>query len=79
MVGVLPEFNITYHWNAASMTAGQKMGLAFHTTTDPYQFAAAFMVAGLREALDDDAGFGWGPRAILSAPARPTLTHSTAT
>jgi hypothetical protein len=65
VAGVLPEFNITYHWDAASMTAGQKMGLAFHTATDPYQFAAAFLVGGLHEALDDDTGFGWGAEGYL--------------
>jgi len=42
------------------MTAGQKMKLAFRSSTDPVAFAAAFVVAGYREALDDDPGFGWG-------------------
>jgi len=60
-VGVVPAFNTSYRWNAASMTAGQKMGLALRSMTDPFQFAAAFLVAGYHEALDDDPGFGWGP------------------
>ena len=51
VVGILPEFDITYHWDAAAMTAGQKMRLAFRSTTDPHQFAAAFLVAGYHEAL----------------------------
>ncbi len=29
--------------------------------TQPTRRFAAFLVAGLHEALDDDAGFGWGP------------------
>ncbi|MGA2754077.1 MAG: hypothetical protein ABSE53_09920 [Terracidiphilus sp.] len=61
IVGVVPAFNTSYRWNAASMTAGQKMGLALRSMTDPFQFAAAFLVAGYHEALDDDPGFGWGP------------------
>jgi predicted small secreted protein len=65
IVGVLPEFNITYHWDAAPMTAGQKMGLALRSTTDPYQFAAAYVVAGYREARNEDPGFGWGPDGLM--------------
>lgn len=60
VVGVVPQFNTTYHWNAASMSPSQKMGLALRSMTDPFQFAAAFLVAGYHEALDEDTGFGWG-------------------
>ena len=59
-VGILPAFNVSYRSDAVSMTAGQKMKLAFRSSTDPVAFAAAFVVAGYREALDDDPGFGWG-------------------
>ena len=59
-VGVVPAFNVSYRADAVSMTAGQKMKLAFHSQVDPVAFAAAFVVAGYREALDDDPGFGWG-------------------
>ncbi len=60
VVGVLPQFNISYRSDAASMTAGQKMKLALRSSTDPVAFAAAFVVAGYHEARDDDKGFGWG-------------------
>jgi hypothetical protein len=59
--GILPSFNVTYLSNAASMTAGQKIGLAFRSSVDPYAFGLAFFVAGISEAKDDDTGFGWGP------------------
>jgi hypothetical protein len=59
--GILPSFNVTYLSNAASMSAGQKIGLAFRSSVDPYAFGLAFIVAGLSEAKDDDTGFGWGP------------------
>jgi hypothetical protein len=36
------------------------MSLAFRSSVDPFTFAAAFLVAGYHEALDDDTGFGWG-------------------
>jgi len=61
VVGVVPTFNVTYHSDAASMSAGQKLELAFRSSVDPFTFAAGFMVAGYHEALDDDTGFGWGP------------------
>jgi hypothetical protein len=60
VLGVVPNFNITYRSDAASMTAGQKMSLALRSSVDPFTFAAAFLVAGYHEALDDDTGFGWG-------------------
>lgn len=60
IVGVLPQFNISYRADAAPLSASQKMGLAFRTAVDPATFGVAFIVAGLHEALDEDTGFGWG-------------------
>jgi hypothetical protein len=60
VVGVLPTFNVSYRSDAVSMTSSQKIKLAFRSATDPVAFAAAFVVAGYREGLDDDTGFGWG-------------------
>lgn len=60
VLGVVPTFSTTYHWDAASLSAGQKIELAFRSGIDPFTFAAAFLVAGYHEALDDDTGFGWG-------------------
>jgi hypothetical protein len=61
-VGIVPAFNVTYRRDAVSMTAGQKMKLAFRSSIDPVTFAAGFLVAGYHEAMDDDKGFGWGPQ-----------------
>ena len=60
IVGVLPSFNVSYRSDAVSLSAGQKISLAFHSAIDPVTFAAGFLVAGYHEALDDDKGFGWG-------------------
>jgi hypothetical protein len=60
VLGVVPAFNTSYVSNAASLTAAQKMRLAFRSSTDPFIFGAAFMVAGYHEALNQDPGFGWG-------------------
>ncbi len=60
VLGIVPTFNTSYRSDAVSMSAGQKIDLAFHSSIDPFTFAAAFLVAGYHEALDDDTGFGWG-------------------
>lgn len=60
ILGVAPNFGTSYNWNAAPLSAGQKLELAFRSATDPFTFAAAGLVAGYHEALDEDTGFGWG-------------------
>ena len=60
VLGVVPNFNISYRRDAVSLSPGQKMNLAFHSAVDPFTFAAGLMVAGYHEALDDDPGFPWG-------------------
>lgn len=60
VLGVVPNFNTTYRHDAVSLTASQKMRLAFRSAIDPVTFAGAFLVAGYHEALDDDTGFRWG-------------------
>jgi hypothetical protein len=62
LLGVVPMFNITYRNDAVSLTAKQKMSLAFRSAIDPVTFAAAIGVAGWGEIInsDTDNGFGWG-------------------
>jgi len=60
VLGVVPNFNISYRSDAVSLTAKQKVSLALHSATDPVTFGVAILVAGYHEALDDDTGFGWG-------------------
>jgi hypothetical protein len=60
VLGIVPAFNTSYRSDAVSLTAGQKISLAFRSTTDPFAFAAAFLVAGYHEAMDENTGFGWG-------------------
>jgi hypothetical protein len=59
-VGILPAFNVSYRSDAVSMTAGQKIRLAFRSATDPVAFGAAFLVAGYHEGMHDNVGFPWG-------------------
>lgn len=60
VLGVLPSFNVSYRTDAVSLTSTQKLQLAFRSAVDPVTFAAAFLVAGYHETMDDDTGFGWG-------------------
>lgn len=60
VAGIVPEFGVSYISNAVSLSAGQKMQLAFRSAIDPFNFAAASLVAGYHEVDDDYLGFGWG-------------------
>ena len=60
VLGIAPNFNETYRHDAVSLTAMQKLNLAFHSSVDPFTFGAAFIVAGYHEMLDENTGFGWG-------------------
>ncbi|MGD0733249.1 MAG: hypothetical protein ABR956_18435, partial [Terracidiphilus sp.] len=65
VLGVIPSFNITYLGGATvSLTAKQKLSLAFHSVTDPVAFVIPFFVAGYHEALDEDKGFPWGIKGL---------------
>jgi len=61
VLGILPAFNTSYRSDAVSLTASQKMRLAFRSAVDPVTFAGALVVAGVHEAQDSNTGFGWGP------------------
>jgi hypothetical protein len=63
-VGIVPAFNVSYRSDAVSMTAGQKMKLAFRSSIDPVTFGAAFLVAGYHEAMHDNVGFPWGVKGL---------------
>lgn len=60
ILGIIPAFNITYRNDAVSLTAKQKMSLAFRSAIDPVQFGMAALVGGMHEAQGNDRGFGWG-------------------
>jgi hypothetical protein len=59
-VGIVPSFNVSYRSDAVSMTASQKLKLAFRSATDPMAFGVAFVMAGYHEAMHSDVGFPWG-------------------
>src|SRR5665213_3384273 len=46
VLGILPAFNTSYRSDAVSLTAKEKISVAFRSATDPITFAAAVFVAG---------------------------------
>jgi hypothetical protein len=63
VLGILPMFNTSYVTDAVSLTAGEKIKLAFRSAIDPVSFAGPAIVAGLGElnSPPNNNGFGWGP------------------
>ena len=62
VLGVVPMFNTSYVSDAVSLTAGEKIKMAFRSSIDPVSFAGAAVVAGLGEISPpaNNNGFGWG-------------------
>ncbi len=63
VAGIVPSFNVSYISDAAPLSGGQKIRLAFRSQIDPYAFGLASIVAGIGELKgDNNNGFGWGPK-----------------
>jgi hypothetical protein len=60
IVGVVPNFNVSYDRNAVALSPKQKLRLAWHTATDPVTFGIAGFDAGLSQAENDFPGYGQG-------------------
>jgi len=60
VLGVLPNFYVSYIPNAAPLTAKQKFKLAFRTVVDPFTFVFVGGAAGVEQAQNHFAGYGQG-------------------
>lgn len=60
VLGILPNFYVTYVHDAAPLTPKQKFELAWKSTVDPVNFAVTGAVAGLQQAQNDFGGYGQG-------------------
>jgi len=60
VLGVVPNFYVTYESDPAPLTAKQKFGLAWKTSIDPVSFALNGAVAGIQQWSDDFDGYGQG-------------------
>jgi len=59
--GVLPNFYTSYQWNAAPLTAKQKLKLTLHAATDPVFLGITGITAGIEQARNDYPEYGGGP------------------
>jgi hypothetical protein len=62
VLGIMPAFNTSYRSDAVSLTAKEKISVAFRSAVDPFIFATALIVAGYGEVADSDSGFPWGAK-----------------
>jgi hypothetical protein len=60
VLGVIPNFYVTYQPDALPLKPKQKFELAWKSGVDPVTFAASGVVAGLEQADDGFSGYGQG-------------------
>ena len=60
LLGVLPQFFVTYDHNAVPLTTKQKAELSWKTFTDPYSLLINGIGAGVDQARNTNKGFGQG-------------------
>jgi hypothetical protein len=60
IIGVLPNFYVSYIPNAAPLTRKQKFKLAFKVTVDPVTLFTTGVTAGIEQWQGDFAGYGQG-------------------
>lgn len=60
VLGIAPNFYVTYLPDAAPLTAKQKFQLAWKSVADPVTFLGVGALAGLQQATNDYGGFGQG-------------------
>ena len=60
VLGVIPNFYVSYVPNAAPLTPKQKFNLAWKSTIDPVSFAVTGVIAGVQQSQNDFSGYGQG-------------------
>jgi hypothetical protein len=60
VLGVLPNFYVTYVPNAVPLSSKQKFKLAWKTSIDPVTFGVTAVIAGVQQSQNDFKGYGQG-------------------
>jgi hypothetical protein len=60
VLGVVPNFYVSYVRNAVPLTPKQKFELAWKTSVDPVSFGVNGAVAGIQQAQNEFSGYGQG-------------------
>ena len=60
VLGVIPNYYVTYVANAAPLNTRQKFQLAWKSTVDPFTFGFTAAIAGIEQAQNRFSGYGQG-------------------
>ena len=60
VLGVVPNFYVSYVQNAAPLSSKQKFELAWKTTVDPVTFGVTGVIAGIQQGQNYFSGYGQG-------------------
>ncbi len=60
VLGVIPNFYVSYVQNAVPLTSKQKLELAWKATVDPVNLGVNGVIAGIEQAQNDFSGYGQG-------------------
>jgi hypothetical protein len=60
VLGLLPNYYVSYAKNPVPLTSRQKFALAFRSSVDPYTFLFTGIFAGIEQADNTFAGYGQG-------------------
>jgi hypothetical protein len=60
VLGVIPNFYVTYVPNPPPLTSRQKFNLAWKSSIDPVTLLAVGVFAGIEQATNSDSGYGQG-------------------
>jgi hypothetical protein len=60
VLGVIPNFYVTYLPHAVPLSSKQKFELAWKTAVDPVNFGITGVIAGVQQAQNDFSGYGQG-------------------
>jgi hypothetical protein len=60
VLGLVPNFYVSYVYNAVPLTSRQKFQLAWRTSVDPVSFALNGVIAGVQQSQNNFSGYGQG-------------------
>lgn len=60
LIGILPNFFVSYDWEALPLTSKQKFSLAWKNARDPGNLVLVGVTAGVQQAADGFPGYGQG-------------------
>ena len=63
VLGIIPNYYVTYENNAAPLSSKQKLHLGLRTLVDPTTFAAAGITAGIQQSMNSYHQWGQGSQA----------------